>query len=86
MSAGFAAAVVLKPCPFGLGLFAAEPIARGTLLWQYEAGTNVRTFSSEIQIRDRLAQVGIETVVYPHVFVLLSLNLWLLCPILSWVM
>ncbi len=56
---GFQVAYEVKESPFGLGLFAREFIAKGTLIWKYSSGVNVRTYKNLDDVNIRLAELSL---------------------------
>ena len=55
---GFRIAYEVKESTHGLGLFAKQFIAKGSLIWKYERGVNVRTYSSEGEVHARLKELS----------------------------
>lgn len=55
---GFRVEYEVKECKHGLGLFAKQFIASGTLIWKYERGVNVRTYSTQEEVIARLQELS----------------------------
>jgi SET domain-containing protein len=52
---GFRVPYEVRPSAIaGRGVFAIEPIERGTLVWEYEVGRSVLEYRSEAKLRERL--------------------------------
>jgi len=60
IKAGFQVAYEVKESPYGFGLFAGEFVAKGTLIWKYDSGVNVRTYKNLDDINVRLAELSVE--------------------------
>ena len=55
--AGFQVKYKIKQCKYGKGVFADENIKKGTLIWKYKRGINVRSLKGQRATRDYLAKL-----------------------------
>jgi SET domain-containing protein len=55
--AGFQVKYKIKKCKYGKGIFAEENIKKGTLIWKYKRGVNVRALKGQKAVRDHLAKL-----------------------------
>ena len=55
-SSGFKFKYEIKECQYGLGLFAAEDIPKGEVIWHFNPPHNVRTFRNAEEIEAHLAK------------------------------
>ena len=60
--AGFQVKYKIKKCKYGKGIFAEENIKKGTLIWKYKRGVNIRALKGEKAVRDHLAKLPSEDV------------------------
>ncbi len=57
---GFKYKYEIKECQYGLGLFAAEDIPKGAVIWHFNPPHNVRTFKNAEEVENHLSKLTTE--------------------------